>query len=154
MLYRSEREIDVPYVIPCGGKLRPTELSGRTNGGPGGGCLGSSESSGKATTETTKKTATTRTTKTTTRTTESTTRTHTRFTHTRFSVSRVIFFRISGKIASRTLALPLPPQGARTGQKLREKCPCSVSRDRPKQPASVRVMTKKRMKCRDTLNRV
>ena len=24
--YRSEREIDVPYVIPCGGKLRPTEL--------------------------------------------------------------------------------------------------------------------------------
>ena len=37
-------------------------------------------------------------------------------------------------------------QDARTGQKLGEKIPCFVSRDRPKRPAPVRVMTKKRIK--------
>ena len=34
-------------------------------------------------------------------------------------------------------------QGAGTGQKLGEKIPCAVSRDRPKRPAPVRVMAKK-----------
>ena len=55
-------------------------------------------------------------------------------------------FRFFEKCASRTLAPPLRPQGARTGQKLGEKIPCAVSRDRPKRPAPVRVMAKKLIK--------
>ena len=74
-------------VLLCGGP-------GGGFGGPGGGFrgfLGSSESSGKATTETTKKKATTRTTKTTPRTTENKTKRKTAFS----SVPRRLFGVIS-----------------------------------------------------------